>query len=243
MKDIKIVSGDPIRVKVIGYSSTKINEVVIRNKTIFKVTDNVFLSEFTKDKYRTENDHFVFVLKVQDVYVESDIWSRRWIDDHADIVQLADNAALSYIENTHTLVKEKKHIPLLRIKLFEQLSLDTMPLWDVRHERQILKEQKAQKEETERKAKEAAAKQEEEERLQKVKQQFVNDEYISAEDFITLCKQDGFDIHIRTKGTLYKNVTELNISGTIYICYPKGKKPNLDGCHKAIRKYKEFLNK
>jgi hypothetical protein len=241
MKDIKIVSGEPFRTKVIRYSYSKINKVVIRNMNLYKVNDNVYLSEFEKDEFRWEDDRFVFVLKVKDLFVESDIMSRRWIEDHPEAAEIANKAALTYVEHIEGLVKDKKHIPLLFISVYEELGLDTKSLWDVRAERELLKKEKEQKEAEEKKQKQLEAEIKEKDRLEQVKQQFLNGEFINVEDFLVLCKNDGVDIHIRTKGTFYKNVDTLNISGSIYYNKQKGKNPSFSGCFKAIAQYKIFL--
>lgn len=243
MKDVKIVSGEPFKVKVIRYSYSKMNEVVIRNMNLYKVNDNVYLAEFEKDKSCQEDDRFVFVLKVKDLFVESDIVSRRWIENHPEAAEIANKAALTYIERIEWYVKNKEHIPLLSITVYKELGLDTKPLWDVRAERELLRKEKEQKEAEEKKQKRLEAEIKEKERLEQVKQQFLNDEFIDVEDFLVLCKNDGIDIHIRTKGTFNKSVNRVKRSGHInYMCV-KGKEPNLEGCFKTIEQYADFLSK
>lgn len=47
------------------------------------------------------------------------------------------------------------------------------------------------------------------------KLKFLNGEYIPANMFLEITKRDGFEIHIRTKGTLNRHVCGLNKSGSI----------------------------
>lgn len=244
MKELKITTSEPFRAKVLGYSLTDFNKVVQRNSTLYSVNDNVFLCEYQKDERgHKDNDTFAFVLKVGELYVESDTYSRDFIDRHPDIVDSATEYALCYIDKVHTLVKEKKHVQLLYIRVFDELGLDTAPLWAVREEREKKKRADDEERAKERKQLEQEDAKKEEERLQKVKLQFLNREEIDCDDFLTLCKNDGLDINIRTKGTFNKSVISLNIQGSIRYRYKTGKsKPKLDGCRNAIEQYKAFLN-
>ena len=78
--------------------------------------------------------------------------------------------------------------------------------------------------------------------LDKEKQRFLNGEYISANMFFEITKRDGFDIHIRTKGTFNRHVCELNKFGNIRFHKKRGSRtPDFSGCHKAIATYQAFL--
>jgi hypothetical protein len=242
MQDIKIITGEPFKTKVLKYSHTKMNEVVAHNMTLYKVNENVYLSEGEKCEYNhKENDMFTFVLKIKHVFIQADTFRRRNIENSSDIIKILDKAAVNYIDNIGCLVNEKKHIGLIHIKVFEALGLDTNPLWDVRKERECLRQEKKRQEEALQKERQAEAERKEEERLKQVKQQFRNNEYIDAGDFLTLCKKEGLDIHIRTKGIFNKSVNQVNISGSIIYRSQKGKHPNFDGCFKAIAQYKTLI--
>ena len=210
---------------------------------LYKVNDTVFLSEYDKGGHnRKEDDRFVFVLNVNGVYVSSDIFSRRWIEEHPDIGDTTREAALSYIDKVNTLIKKSKHIPLLYIRLFEELGLDTKPLWNAReeymHRREEQKAEKQAQQEQQRKETE----EKERERLEQQKRIFLDDGFIGAGDFLSLCTNEGLDIHIRTKGVFNKNVKRVKISGSIeYLC-AKGKKPDLDGCFRVIGQYKKLIS-
>ena len=94
------------------------------------------------------------------------------------------------------------------------------------------------KEEEERKRKEAQWQR----LLDDNKQKFLAGEKITAEMFLEITRRDGFDIHIRTKGTLNKHVTAINRAGTVNFRKYKGRRtPDFTGCHKAVREYLSFL--
>lgn len=122
------------------------------------------------------------------------------------------------------------------------LGLDAAPLWQAREA--YLKRQ-------EQKRLELKAKEEEEQRLKEkewqrqiddCKQSFLNGERIEANVFLEIAKRDGFEIHIRTKGTFNKSVNGLTKSGTIYFRKYKGKRtPDFTGCQRAIADYLNFL--
>lgn len=103
----------------------------------------------------------------------------------------------------------------------------------------------------EQKRLELKAKEEEEQRLKEkewqrqiddCKQDFLNGERIEANVFLEIARRDGFEIHIRTKGTFNKSVNGLTKSGTIYFRKCKGKRtPDFTGCQRAIADYLNFL--
>lgn len=244
MKNIAIVSGEPFNVKVFRYSYTKMNEVVYSNMVLYKVNDNVFLSEYKKDAYnRKEDDLFAIILKVKNVFVKREIMSRWMIENTPKIIENANETALNYIEKINDLVKEVKHVQLLHVKVFDALGLDTKSLLKVREERARLQEAKEAEAKIKQKQDQLKAEEEEKARLKRVKQDFLDDKFIDADDFLTLCKQDGIDIHIRTKGTFIKYVTKVKISGSLCQNCPKNKKPDYKGCFKAIAEYKQYLIK
>ena len=95
-----------------------------------------------------------------------------------------------------------------------------------------------QKEEEQRKLKEVKWQQE----LDEGKKKFLDGEYIPADIFLEITKRDGFEIHIRTKGTFNRHVNELDKSGCIRYCKQRGcRTPDFSGCHKAIAAYLTYL--
>ena len=54
--------------------------------------------------------------------------------------------------------------------------------------------------------------------------------------------RDGFDIHIRTKGTFNRHVAAIDRNGTVSFRKYKGRRtPDFSGCHKAVADYLAFL--
>ena len=95
-----------------------------------------------------------------------------------------------------------------------------------------------EKEEEQRKLKEVKWQQE----LDEGKKKFLDGEYIPADIFLEITKRDGFEIHIRTKGTFNRHVNELDKSGCIRYCKQRGcRTPDFSGCHKAIAAYLTYL--
>lgn len=243
MKDLKISTGEPFRAKVLGYSYTHMNKVVQRNTTLYPINEKVFLIDYQKDERgHKDNDLFAFVILVEGVYIEMESYSRSYLDRTPEIVERGNYIASNYINEVNELVNNKAHIQLLYIRVFEELGLNTAPLWAVREERKKIQDAKDAQKAEERKALELQAEEREKARLMQVKQQFLNKEYISSDDFLMLCKNDGVDIPIQTKGTLNRSVTTLSIEKSINYRYKKGgKHPSLTGCYKAISDYKDFL--
>ena len=67
---------------------------------------------------------------------------------------------------------------------------------------------------------------------------------ISGEMFLKITRRDGFDIHIRTKGTFNRHVRGINKNGTISYRKIKGQRiPDFTGCHKAAGDYLSFIMK
>ena len=78
--------------------------------------------------------------------------------------------------------------------------------------------------------------------LDEQKRRFLAGEKIQPEHFLELTKRDGFEIHIRTKGTFAKSVRMLDKNGTIHYVKAKGqRKPDFTGYQKAIKEYLRLL--
>lgn len=100
------------------------------------------------------------------------------------------------------------------------------------------RQEQKEKEEEKRRQEEAKWQQE----LDEEKQKFLNGEYIPANMFLEMTKRDGFEIHIRTKGTLNRHMCVLNKSGNIRFFKKRGcRTPDFSGSHKAIADYLTFL--
>lgn len=192
------------------------NTVVAPYMELEPYAENVYLSLSTKNEYGNESeDIFHVVCKIENVFFSCGQHSRRFLDKEE-----RKEATAAYCKNwiTNTLqdLERGVHISLLSIRVFEALGLDTAPLWQAREA--YLKRQ-------EQKRLELKAKEEKEQRLKEkewqqqiddCKQSFLNGERIEANVFLEIAKRDGFEIHIRTKGTFNKSVNGLTKSGTIY---------------------------
>lgn len=78
--------------------------------------------------------------------------------------------------------------------------------------------------------------------LDENKRKFLDGEKITAEMFLEITGRDGFDIHIRTKGTFNRHVTAIDRNGTVSFRKYKGRRtPDFTGCHKAVADYLAFL--
>ncbi len=60
--------------------------------------------------------------------------------------------------------------------------------------------------------------------------------------FLEITGRDGFDIHIRTKGTFNRHVRGIDRNGTVSYRKIKGlRTPDFTGCHKAVGDYLAFI--
>ena len=67
-------------------------------------------------------------------------------------------------------------------------------------------------------------------------------ENMTAEMFLAITGRDGFDIHIRPKGTFNRHVAAIDRNGTVSFRKYKGRRtPDFSGCHKAVADYLAFL--
>lgn len=126
-------------------------------------------------------------------------------------------------------------MPIMFIRIYEELGRDTAPLLRCREGRkERLRQQDAERSrQREQAKKEAEAR--EAQRLQGEKQRFIAGEFIAAEDFIALCRQEGIDIPLRTHGTLNRSVASLSHKTGIRFRRQVGKRaPRLDGCRKLL---------
>jgi hypothetical protein len=78
--------------------------------------------------------------------------------------------------------------------------------------------------------------------LNEQKQKFLDGERITGEMFLEITGRDGFDIHIRTKGTFNRHVRGIDRNGTVSFRKIKGcRTPDFTGCHKAVSVYLAFI--
>ena len=231
-----------MKAKVLKYKFDG-NTVVAPYMELEAYAENVYLSLSDKNEYGNENyDYFHVVCKVEDIYFSCGQYSREMLGREGQKDKIVGYCK-NWIANTLQDAENGNHVSLLSIRVFEELGLDTVPLLQAREAYQKKQEQRRleqkEKEEEKRRLEEAKWQQE----LDEGKQKFLNGEYIPANMFLEITKRDGFEIHIRTKGTLNRHVCGLNKSGSIRFYKKRGcRTPDFSGCHKAITAYQAFLN-
>lgn len=138
--------------------------------------------------------------------------------------------------------KEGAFVNLISVRVFEALGLDTTPLVQAREEYKRIQEQK-RREQKEKEAEERKVQEEQHQRLlNEQKQKFLDGERITGEMFLEITGRDGFDIHIRTKGTFNRHVRGIDRNGTVSFRKIKGcRTPDFTGCHKAVSVYLAFI--
>ena len=116
------------------------------------------------------------------------------------------------------------------------------PLVQAREAYKRRQEQK-RREQEEKEAEERRAREEQYQRLlDEQKQKFLDGERITGGMFLEITGRDGFDIHIRTKGTFNRHVRGIDRNGTVSYRKIKGlRTPDFTGCHKAVGDYLAFI--
>lgn len=230
-----------MKAKVLKYKFDG-NTVVAPYMELEAYAENVYLSLSDKNEYGNESyDYFYVVCKVENVYFSCGQYSREMLGKEEQKEKIAGYCK-DWIANTLRDAENGNHVSHLSIHVFEELGLDTTPLLQAREAYLKKQEQRRQeqkeKEEEKRRLEEAKRQQE----LDNEKQKFLNGNEIAAEIFLEIAKRDGFEIHIRTKGTFNRHVKGLNKSGCIRYSRQRGcRTPDFSGCHKAIAAYLAFL--
>lgn len=143
-------------------------------------------------------------------------------------------------------------ISIAAIKAFEEAQSPYLPVFqEIR--RQAIAEREAEehrKREERRKAAEEEARKKieaankERERLDGEAEKFKQGESISGEDVVTLCRQYGIAIHLRTVHNLQQVICEINPHGQCRYWQQHGKRrPQLDGCYKTAAELYNYLQK
>ena len=230
-----------MKAKVFKYRSDG-NTVVAPYMELEPYAENVYLSLSRKNEYGNEDDDcFHVVCRIENVYFSSGQYSRRFLNGENRRDETAAYCR-NWIADTLQGAERGAFVRLISIRVFNALELDTAPLLQAREAYRKKQEQRQleqkEKEEEQRKLKEVKWQQE----LDEGKKKFLDGEYIPADIFLEITKRDGFEIHIRTKGTFNRHVNELDKSGCIRYCKQRGcRTPDFSGCHKAIAAYLTYL--
>lgn len=230
-----------MKTKVLRYKFDG-NTVVAPYMELEPYAENVYVSLSKKNEYGNESeDYFHVVCKINNVYFSCGQYSRRILDEEGHREEVAAYCR-NWISNTLKDAEEEKYISVLPIRVFNALGLDPAPLVKAREAYLKRQEQKRMEWKMKEEEKRKLEAEQWQRQLDDAKRNFLAGEKITAEQFLEITKRDGFDIHIRTKGTFNKHVTGINRDGTIsYRKYRGCRTPDFTGCHKAIRDYLVFL--
>lgn len=204
--------------------------------------ENVYISLCEKDRFGDDSlDLFYVVCCVSDVYFTCGRFVRRILDEEGKR-EASEAFCRNWIANTLLCAKSGGFVNLIAVRVFESLGLDTTPLLQAREDSKALREKERLAEEEQEKKRKAEEERAHQQYLDEQKRAFLRGECISSNTFLEIAGRDGFDIHIRTKGTFRASVQFVTRDGGIYPTARIGKRaPNFSGCHKAIYDYLEFL--
>lgn len=204
-----------------------------QNVELEQVSPNVYIYLLEKsDDGKPENDIVGVVLRTANVFHETDECRRSSITDPTLLSSLQQRAE-QFVEYIQHIMQQGLFLQILHIKVYDELGLDTRPLWDYR---QRIAHQKKEIRERQRKEERLRLEDQERKRLKEAKAKLLAGESIVTGDFMALCQQDGVPIPPRTMGTLAKNVIELSNNNIRY--FQTGKRaPKLDGCFNVIHAY------
>lgn len=229
-----------MKTKILRYSTQKLNQVVTHYAELEKVCDNVYTYLYQKDRYREDDDLIAVVLQIEGVYFQEGAYSRRFLQAK----KLAETG-LAFVANFHKMIgdmmQNNQFLPILYVRIYEELGRDITPLMQYRENREQRLEQQKRERMREKELAERQSVIREKERLQTEKDKFVAGKSISKEDFIALCKQEGIKIPLRTHGTLNRSILEISQTGIRYQKQRGKRAPKLAGCFALVEALKQKL--
>lgn len=228
-----------MKAKVFKYRSDG-NTVVAPYMELEPYAENVYLSLSRKNEYGNEDDDcFHVVCRIENVYFSSGQYSRRFLNGENRRDETAAYCR-NWIADTLQGAERGAFVRLISVRVFEALGLDTTPLVQAREAYKRRQEQK-RREQEEKEAEERRAREEQYQRLlDEQKQKFLDGERITGGMFLEITGRDGFDIHIRTKGTFNRHVRGL--TGTEPSVTGKSKVSGLRTLPDAIRPWAIILH-
>lgn len=115
-------------------SDSSLNKVVTHHAELEKAGDNVYTYLFKKDPYREDDDLIAVVLNVEGVYFQEGAYSRRLLRGK-DLAHVGS----TYVQNFHKTIEETmqqgRHLPIMFVRIYEELGRDTAPLLKYREDR------------------------------------------------------------------------------------------------------------
>lgn len=230
-----------MKTKIIKYDKSG-NKVVNVFLELEPVAENVFKTFYQPAEYGgPSQDLFTVVFHLNDIYFSIGNTSRVSFERDENCKRLAERCR-TWIHDIKESVARHDYIRLLEIQVFEMLGMDTSPLWQSRKIAENRRKEEARLREEKAREERIRREKEHDEMLDEQKRRFLAGENIQPEHFLELAKRDGFEIHIRTKGTFAKSVRMLDKNGTIHYVKAKGqRKPDFTGCQKSIEDYLRLL--
>ena len=218
------------------------NTVVAPYMELEPYAEDVYLSLAEKNKYGNKNeDYYHVVCKIGNVYFSCGQHLRRTLDKEGHREEAAGYCK-NWIADTLQSAERGAFVNLISVRVFEALGLDTTLLLQAREAYKRKQEQK-RREQEEKETEELRVREEQHQRLlDEQKQKFLDGERITGGMFLEITGRDGFDIHIRTKGTFNRHVRGIDRNGTVSYRKIKGHRtPDFTGCHKAVGDYLAFI--
>ncbi len=196
--------------------------------------------EKKRENGNEDDDCFHVICRIENVYFSSGQYSRRFLKGED-----CGERKPPPIAGTGSMLQSAERgafVNLISVRVFEALGLDTTSLVQAREEYKRIQEQK-RREQKEKEAEERRVQEEQHQRLlNEQKEKFLDGERITGEMFLEITGRDGFDIHIRTKGTFNRHVRGIDRNGTVSFRKIKGcRTPDFTGCHKAVSAYLAFI--
>ena len=230
-----------MKTRVIKYDKSG-NKVINAFLELEPVAENVFKAFYQPADYGgPSQDLFTVVFRINEVYFAIGNNSRVSLEHDENCKRLAERCS-TWIHDVMESVGRHDYIRLLEIRVFEMLGRDTAPLWESREIAENRRKEEARLRDEKAREERIRREKEHDEMLDEQKRRFLAGEKIQPEHFLELAKRDGFEIHIRTKGTFAKSVRMLDKNGTIHYVKAKGqRKPDFTGCQKAIEDYLRLL--
>lgn len=230
-----------MKTKVIKYDKSG-NKVINAFLELEPVAENVFKAFYQPAEYGgPSQDLFTVVFHINDIYFSIGNTSRVSLERDENCKRLAERCR-TWIQDVMESVGHHDYIRLLEIRVFEMLGMDTSPLWQSREIAENRRKEEDQLREEKAKEERIRREKEHDEMLDEQKRRFLDGKEIMSEYFLELAKRDGFDIHIRTKGTFKKSVRMFDRKGTIHYVKAKGQRnPDFTGCRNAINGYLKIL--
>lgn len=215
--------------KFLCYSLSKLNKVVWHYAELEKVCDGVYTYLKSKDQYREQDDLIAIVLKLETVYFEYRSYLRRSLVSQ-NVAKVGTEILANFHYSIDQTMKEGKHLQILFLRIYEELGRDTVPLIRYREERRLRQQEEEEEKKRQKEERQQQAKDREQERLRSVGEKFAAGEFITCEDFISLCKYEQILIPLRTHGTLHRSVKEISFMSISYTRMKGKPQPKLDGC-------------